>query len=252
MLIASLEALGRWTQFALATLAAVAVPRFRLRDLLRQFQHIYVGALPLGMVAGVTLGIVIWMHLHGVLARLGSGYTRLLPQALALAVVLEFAPLGAGLIVAGRSGASLGAELGSMLLTEQIDALQALGFSPLRRLVAPRVWACMLALPLLTVAIAFLAMIGSGVAEVVGGTMGWREYWNESLRGLRLQDILPATLKTVVFGYLIGVTGCYFGLNAHGGAESVGHAATRSVVVSFLLVVASNVFLVGLIQLIGW
>src|SRR5262249_25142737 len=148
-----------------------------------------------------------------------------LPQALALAIVLEFAPTGAGLIVAGRTGASLGAELGSMRLTEQIDALEVLGRSPLYLLVAPRIPACMLALPLLTVYVIYCGLGGSYLAEAVGGSMSWLQYRNECLRGLRLHDVLPATGKTIVFGYLIGVTGCFFGMHATGGTEGVGRAA---------------------------
>src|SRR5579871_6062603 len=102
---------------------------------------------------------------------------------------MEFAPTGAGLIVAGRSGASLGAELGSMRLTEQIDALEVLGLSPLYQLVAPRVLACILALPLLTVFIAYLALAGSYAAELLGGNMTWMQYQSASLRSLRLQDV---------------------------------------------------------------
>src|SRR5262249_35711173 len=137
------------------------------------------------------LGVVVWLHLHRVLARFSA--EQYLPQALALALVLEFAPTGAGLIVAGRSGASLGAELGSMRLTEQIDALEVLGLSPLHQLVAPRVLGCMLALPLLTVFIIYFALIGSYAAERMGGTMSWTQYQNEWLRSLRLEDVVPAT-----------------------------------------------------------
>src|SRR5579872_5992260 len=104
-------------------------------------------ALPWGVTAGVAMGVVVWLHLRGALQTVGGpSAVTYLPQALALAVVLEFAPIAAGLIVAGRSGASLGAELGSMRLTEQIDALEMLGLSPLRELVAPRLVACMMAL----------------------------------------------------------------------------------------------------------
>src|SRR5262249_45811153 len=145
------------------------------------------------------------------------GAVQYLPQALSLAVVLEFAPLGAGLIVAGRTGASLGAELGSMRLTEQLDALEVLGLSPLRQLVAPRVLACMTALPLLTVFIAYLALLGSYGAEALGGSMSLTQYQNACLRSLRIQDVVPSVLRTLVFGYLIGVTGCYFGMCAEGG-----------------------------------
>jgi phospholipid/cholesterol/gamma-HCH transport system permease protein len=245
------ESLGRYTHFAAAAFAAVPAAVMRPRELARQLHHVLLGALPLSVVTGLALGVVIWMHLHGVLVRSGPGYTRLLPQFLALAVVLEFAPLSAGFIVAGRSGASLGAELGSMRLTEQIDALEVLGLSALRYLVAPRVLACVLALPLLTVQIAALAIAGSYAAESLAGGMAWAEYWNACLLGLRLNDVIPATAKTVVFGFLVGVTGCYYGMSARGGTEGVGRAATRGVVVSILLVVVSDVVLVRLIQLVG-
>jgi phospholipid/cholesterol/gamma-HCH transport system permease protein len=179
----------------------------------------------------------------------GPGAVQYLPQALALAVVLEFAPISAGLLVAGRSGASLGAELGSMRETEQIDALEALGFSPLRSLVAPRLLACMLAMPLLTLLIGYIA-IGSGfVAEAIGGSLSVTQYTTEVLRVLTLHDVIPAVLKTVVFGYLIGAIGCYHGLNASGGTEGVGRAATRGVVGSILLVLIADVLLVKAIQL---
>jgi phospholipid/cholesterol/gamma-HCH transport system permease protein len=194
---------------------------------------------------------VVWIHLRGALAHVGGpGAVQYLPQALALAVVLEFAPLGAGLIVAGRSGAGLGAELGSMRLTEQIDALEVLGQNPLRELVAPRVLACMFTLPLLTVFIAYLA-VGSGfLAEALGGSMTFTQYRNESLRVLFFADVIPAVLKTVVFGFLIGVSGCYFGMTARGGTEGVGRAATSGVVASIFLVLVSNVVLVRLIQMV--
>jgi phospholipid/cholesterol/gamma-HCH transport system permease protein len=242
---------GAYTDFAGRALMAALWALRRPAEVVRQFYRIYVGALALAAVAGFALGVVIWLHLHGVLARLGPGYTRLLPQALALAVFLEFAPLGAGFIVAGRSGASLGAELGSMRLTEQIDALEVLGLSPLRYLVGPRVLACMLSLPLLTVVMAALALAGSFGAEALGGTMGWQEYWNQCLSSLRMQDVILAIAKTLVFGYLTGVTGCYFGMTAQGGTEGVGHSATRGVVLSIFLVVVSDVILVRAIQLLG-
>jgi phospholipid/cholesterol/gamma-HCH transport system permease protein len=137
-----------------------------------------------------------------------------------------------------------------MRLTEQIDALEVLGLSSLQRLVGPRVLACMLALPLLTVFIDFLALGGSFAAEMLGGNLTWSRYQTLWLSNLHLRDIVPATLKTVAFGYLIAVTGCYFGMHAEGGTEGVGRAATRSVVVSLFLVMVANVFLVKLIQVL--
>lgn len=247
MILNVLEQTGHFTQFAARTLLHLPRAVTRPGELVQQLRQVLLGALPLGLVAGLALGVVVWLHLHRILARFSA--EQYLPQALALALVLEFAPTGAGLIVAGRSGASLGAELGSMRLTEQIDAFEVLGLSPLYQLVVPRVFGCMLALPILTIFIIYFALAGSFAAEVLGGTMSWAQYQNEWLRGLRLGDVVPATLKTVVFGYLIGVTGCWFGMRAHGGTEGVGQAATRGVVLSTFLVLASNVFLVRLIQM---
>ncbi len=224
----------------------------RPRDVMSQFYHILFGAMPLGAVAGVAVGMVVWMHLRSSVSEIGGpGAIPLLPRALALAVVLEFGPVTAALIVAGRSGASLGAELGSMRLTEQIDALEVLGLSPLRMLIAPRVLACTLALPLLTVFLDYLA-IGSGfLAEVLqGGSLSWTQYRQECLRALSLPDAVASTLRTLVFGILIGVTGCGAGLRAEGGTEGVGRAATRGVVGSILVVLVANIFLVRLIQVV--
>jgi len=244
-----LQIVGEFCWFGLRALAAALGAVRHPLEVIRQLHQVLLGALPLAAVAGLALGAVVWLHLHSLLNRFGA--TEYLPQALALAVVLEFAPTGAGLIVAGRSGASLGAELGSMRLTEQIDALEVLGLSAWRQLVGPRVLACMLALPLLTVFVAYLAILGAFGAEWLGGSMTWSQYENNTLTVLRLQEVVPATLKTVVFGYLIGTTGCYFGMKASGGTEGVGLAATRGVVVSTFLVLSSNVLLVRAIQFLS-
>ena len=180
----------------------------------------------------------------------GPEAVEILPQALAKVVVLELASIIAGLIVAARSGASLGAELGSMRLTEQIDALEVLGLSPLRELVAPRVAACMLSLPLLAVFIAFAAIGAGYLSESVGGTMTVTKYLHECLTLLTLRDALSSLLRTVVFGFLIGVTGCYYGLTAHGGTEGLGRATTRAVVASIFLVFVADVLLVMLSQFV--
>ena len=246
-----LENLGRLTHFAGRALLALPWALRRPREVLAQLHSVLLGALPLGVTAGVAMGVVVWLHLRGALQTVGGpSAVTYLPQALALAVVLEFAPIAAGLIVAGRSGASLGAELGSMRLTEQIDALEMLGLSPLRELVAPRLLACMLSLPLLTLFIMYLALGSGYVAEALGGSLSWTQYRTECLRVLTLHDAVPATLKTVAFGFVVGVVGCYYGMNARGGTEGVGRAATGSVVVSIFLVLVCDVVLVKIIQVL--
>jgi phospholipid/cholesterol/gamma-HCH transport system permease protein len=250
-LVERLEALGRVSHFALLATAALPSILRRPGEFLTQFYRVLLGALPLAATAGAAIGVVVWMHLRGALQSVGGpGAVAYLPQALSLAVVLEFAPIAAGLLVAGRSGASLGAELGSMRLTEQVDALEVLGMSPLRELVAPRLAACMAALPMLTMFITYLALGCGYLAEALGGSMTLTQYTNECLRVLRLRDVIPATLKTVVFGYLIGVVGCWYGMTARGGTEGVGQAATGGVVVSIFLVLVADVVLVKAIQLV--
>jgi phospholipid/cholesterol/gamma-HCH transport system permease protein len=248
----ALETVGHLSYFSFRCLLALPGALLRPRPWLTQLYPILLGALPLGLTAGVAIGTVIWMHLRGALQTVGGpGAVQYLPQALALAVVLEFAPIAAGLLVAGRTGASLGAELGSMRQTEQIDALEVLGQSPMRELVAPRVLACMLALPVLTIFIIYLALGAGYGAEALGGSMTLTQYRNEVVRVLALHDVVPAVLKTVAFGYLIGVSGSYFGITAKGGTEGVGRAATSGVVASIFLVLVADVVLVRAIKLLG-
>jgi len=241
-----LTAIGEFTHFAgRAFVAAIAAIR-KPAAWLQQLYNVLVGALPLGTVAGIALGAVVWMHTHAALARTGA--VDYLPTVLAAAVLLELAPIGAGLIVAARTGASLGAELGAMKLGEQLDALELLGLPPMRVLVGPRVLACILALPLLHVYIAALALLSGFVAENIVGHTNWLKFQTASLRELYPEDVIPAGLKTMVFGFLIGVAGCYYGMKAEGGTEGVGRAATAGVVASCLFVLSADVLLVGLIQ----
>lgn len=246
-----LENLGRFTAFALSALPATLMAWRKSGELFRQLYLIWLGSIPLGVVAGLALGFVVWIHLHGVV---DANFRDKVPEFVAYAIVLEFAPLGAGLILAGRSGASLGAELGSMKLSEQIDAIEVLGLSPMTQLVGPRVLACMVTLPLLTVIMAYVALAASYLGEYLGGTMSWALYYNAVLRGLAaigVTKIILSTLKTIVFGYLVAVTGCWFGMNASEGTEGVGKAATRGVVASIFLVLVANVFLVKLIEMVS-
>jgi phospholipid/cholesterol/gamma-HCH transport system permease protein len=247
-----LASIGHLTHFAWRTLWALPFALLRPGEVATQLYRMLLGALPLGVTAGAAIGAVVWLHLRDTLQQVaGPGAIQYLPQALALAVVLEFGPIAAGMIVAGRSGASLGAELGSMRLTEQIDALELLGQSPLRVLVAPRVLACMITLPLLTLFIDYLALGAGYLGEALSGGLSGTQYRTEALRVLTLGDAIPNTLKTLVFGYLIGTMGCFCGMHARGGTEGVGRAATAGVVASIFLVLVADVVLVKLIQMLA-
>jgi phospholipid/cholesterol/gamma-HCH transport system permease protein len=248
-------AVGNLGHFAGRAVAVLPSALARPREAVAQLYHVLLGALPLGVTAGLAIGAVVWLHLRGSLQRVaGPGAVQYLPQGLALAVVLEFAPIAAGLIVAGRSGAGLAAELGAMRLTEQIDALEVLGRSPLRELVAPRVLACILSLPVLTVLVIYLALGSGYLCEALGGSLTFTAWWkacSDVLTPILWTDVVPSLLKTMVFGFLIGASGCHFGMSARGGTEGVGRAATAGVVSSIFLVLVADVLLVRLIKLLS-
>lgn len=153
-------------------------------------------------------------------------------------------------------GAGLAAEFASMVLTEEIDAREVLGAAPIPTLVAPRAIACAVAVPLLTVFLDASAFLGGLLAEVTAGTLTPELFGARALDFLRLVDIVPATLKTTLFGLLIALVGCWTGLNADRSTEAVGHAATRGVVRSMLAVFAANVLIVPwlpvLVDALGW
>ncbi len=239
---------GNLTAFAARVLPLSVVALLRPAWWLRPLHGMVVGALPLAVVTGLTLGVVFWFHTRDVLARTSAGAVEYLPTFLSAAVLLELAPVGAGLIVAARTGASLGAELASMRVGEQVDALELLGVSPVRRLVAPRVLACILAVPVLYVVIAAVALVSGYGAETMTGQTTVLKYDAAAVRELYLVDVVPAALKTLVFGVVVGLTGCFIGLNAGAGSEGVGHAATDSVVMCALFVLATDVGLVGAIK----
>ena len=240
--------IGNLTAFAARVVPLAAVAILRPAWWLRPLHGMVVGALPLAVVAGLALGVVIWFHTRDVLARTGAGAVEYLPTFLSAAVLLELAPVGAGLIVAARTGASLGAELAAMRVGEQVDALELLGVSPVRRLVAPRVLACVVAVPVLYVVIAAVALVSGYAAEMMTGQTTLLKYDAAAIRELYLADVVPAALKTLIFGMVVGLTGCFIGLNAGAGSEGVGHAATDSVVMCALFVLATDVALVGAIK----
>lgn len=245
----SLIQIGHGMMFTLEAIFQLPTAFKVPQELLRQTHKTLMGALPLAIVAGLAIGIVVWIHLRDALVNVaGPSAMAYLPQALALAVVVEFAPLCSALILAGRSGASLAAEIGSMKQTEQIDALTLLGIRPMQALMAPRILACIISLPILTVFTAYLAIYSGFLTESLTGSMSFSQYQSEVLRVLTLRESLPALGKTVFFGLAIGISGCYYGMETEGGTEGVGKAATQGVVSSIISVLILNVFLVKTIQ----
>jgi len=243
-----LESCGGFIAFAARSCgsAPAALVR-RTGEVIRQFEQVAVRSSPIVLGAGLSVGLVAWFQTHRLLAAHGAEST--LPSFLAVAVLVEIGPILAGVLVAARMGAGLAAELGSMVLNEEIDARIVLGADPVPTLVAPRAIACALAVPLLTVIIDASALIGSLAAELTAGKSTSSLFWAKALVFLRLSDVVPATLKTAVFGLLVALIACWTGLNADRSTEAVGRAAIRGVVHAILGVFAANVVLVPCIQL---
>ena len=170
----SLIQIGHGMMFTLEAIFQLPTAFKAPQELLRQTHKTLMGALPLAIIAGLAIGVVVWIHLRDALVNVaGPSAMAYLPQALALAVVVEFAPLCSALILAGRSGASLAAEIGSMKQTEQIDALTLLGIRPMQALMAPRILACVISLPILTVFTAYLAIYSGFLTESLTGSMSF-------------------------------------------------------------------------------
>jgi phospholipid/cholesterol/gamma-HCH transport system permease protein len=185
------------------------------------------------------------MHTRASLERFGAA--ALIPAGLGIALVRETGPLTAGLLLSGRIGAGIGAELGAMKVTEQIDALEALAVDSFKFLVVTRVVACVIAVPILTTLMNFTGMLGGWAAEtaITGVSIG--TYFDQAFSLIQFSDLLPATLKTSVFGFIIAIVGGYLGFSTTRGTEGVGRASTQSVVLASILLIATNVVLVRLI-----
>ena len=239
------EFIGAISTFAGRALVEAVRPPYEAREILRHlFQFGYRSA-PLILTAGFAIGIVLSMHTRASLERFGA--EAMIPAGLAIALIRETGPLTAGLLVAGRVGAGIGAEIGAMKVSEQIDALEANAVDAFRYLAVTRVIALMIAMPLLTIMMDFAGIFGGYVAETAVSGMPWHLYFESAFSYISYSDIILATLKTIVFGFLIAVVASYLGFTTSRGTEGVGEASTRSVVMGSMLIILSDVILVKII-----
>lgn len=215
---------------------------FEVRELLNQMDEVGSRSLMLTGVVGFSIGIVLAMQSRGTLARFGA--ESFLPSMLALSVFKEIGPVITSLVLAGRLGAGMGAELGSMRVTEQIDALDVAALKPFNYLVVTRVLACVLMFPVMTMLTDTLAMTGGYLEAVLADGMDYRVFLDTAFDSMRFVDVVVDTMKTSVFGFIVGIVSCYLGYNVRGGTREVGQAAMQSVVVSSLLILLADVFIV--------
>ena len=239
------EWFGELGIFTWRVLRAAVTPPFEGGEFLRQLDEVGSKSLPLVALAGAAVGVVLSMESRYSLTRFGA--KSLLPAAIVYSVVQEMGPIITALVVSGRVGAGIGAELASMKVTEQIDAIEASAINPYRLLAVTRILACILMLPLLTIAADTAGIVMGWLTQTLSDPVSWRQFIDTGFHGATFNDLLPPTFKTAVFGLITGLIACFQGMRTQGGAEGVGRAATSSVVLSSLFVILADVVLVKFI-----
>ena len=230
-----------FSYFAGRAVASLFTPPLYVNDLLEQMDIIGIGSLPIVLLTGVFIGAVMVLQTASQFERFGE--TALTGDVVALALVRELGPAITGLLVAGRNASGMASELGSMLVTEQVDAMRAMGTDPDRKLVAPRVLATVCVLPLLTAMADFVGLIGGFVIAYFSLRIGRVEFWTRAVNALQFSDLMQGMAKPVVFGFLLATVGCYKGLTVRGGTQGVGRATTQAVVISSVLILITDFFL---------
>ncbi|HCA79927.1 MAG TPA: ABC transporter permease [Bacteroidetes bacterium] len=220
----------------------VLFPPYEFGEVRKHLDELGSRSLPLAGITGFIVGLILAMQTRPTLFRFGAD--SFLPAMVAISFVRELGPVITALIVAGRVSSGIGAELGSMRVTEQIDAIEVTGIDPYKFLVVTRVLACILLQPLLTAIVNAIGLFGSYVAVAIESSMSWRLYWDSVVHSLTFADLIPGLAKTTVFGFIIGIVGCHQGYNARGGTEGVGRASTSAVVVSSMLIIFADMILV--------
>ncbi len=242
MVKSALESIGRVTSFGTRALRDAWTPPFEWQYLLWQLCEVGVGSFLLVVAAGFALGVVMTLHTRSTLVQFGA--TADIPSFQSLAFFNEIGPLVTGLLMAGRVGASIGAQLANMRATEQIDAIETLSVNSFKLLVVTRVIACTVMLPVLTIFMDASGILGGFISEHLVSHLSWTLYLHRAFENLALANFIPPTLKTAVFGYLIAIISCFYGYTTNEGSNGVRKAATSSVVVSSLVIILADVILV--------
>jgi phospholipid/cholesterol/gamma-HCH transport system permease protein len=232
------------------TFAAFITPPLYWRDIWVQMDVIGVQSLVIVMLTGVFTGMVLALQSAVQLTQFGA--SMFVGQLVGASVVRELGPVLTALMVSGRVGSGIAAELGSMKVSEQIDALEAMGTDPIKKLVKPRVLAGIIMLPTLTVATDFIAIIGGQLIAWLMLHQAASTYWNAVWSGLFVSDLFTGLAKPLAFGFVITTVACYRGLRTTGGTEGVGRSTTQAVVISSVLILATDFFLTKLfIEIFG-
>ncbi|MHB8639577.1 MAG: MlaE family ABC transporter permease [Candidatus Acidiferrales bacterium] len=211
------------------------------QDVIEQMDAIGIGSLPIILLTGFFIGGVMVLNTAAQFQRFGE--TALTGDTVAIALVRELGPTIAGLLLTGRNGSLIASELGSMVVTEQVDAMRALGTDPVRKLVVPRLIATVLVLPLLTAVADLVGLIGGFIVAHFTLGLSSVEFWNRAVQALDFGDLVMGLAKPVMFAIIIATVACFYGLRTRGGTQGVGRATTTAVVVASVAILVSDFFL---------
>src|SRR3954469_4377995 len=220
-------------------------PRY-IADTLVQMDLVGVGSLPIVVLTGFFTGAVLALQGSNTLQRFGS--LSLIGQLVSISMVRELGPVLTSLMVAGRNASGMASELGSMKVTEQIDAMRALGTDPTKKLVTPRVISTLVMMFFLTIISDLVGLTGGWICAITLLGLDSFQYWNQAYQNLVNEDVVMGLVKPVIFGFIIATVGCYYGLSTKGGTQGVGRATTQAVVAPSVLILVVDFFVTRLIM----
>ncbi len=233
------------TLIAWRVLRGLFRPPFYLREVVRQMDSLGFGSLTIILLAGGFIGIALALNSANTLQKFGV--QSVTGQLVATGLIREIGPVLTCLMLAGRVGSGIAAELGSMLVSEQIDAMRALGTDPVKKLVTPRILAMVMAAPILTIFCDLVGITGGMLAATTLMNQSTSVYLSSAQNAINNNEIIGGLIKPLVFGFIVAIIGCYMGLSTQGGTVGVGRNTTRSVVISSVLIIAVDTLLTKLI-----
>jgi phospholipid/cholesterol/gamma-HCH transport system permease protein len=244
------EGMAEMTEFSLNVFKEGLKPPYEFREVANQCYDIGIKSFVLVAITAFILGLVLVMQSRPTMMEMGAG--ALLPAMSSVSIVREMGPLITGLVCAGKIGSGISAELGSMKVTEQIDAMEVSGTNPFKYLVATRIIAATIMIPVLTVYADFISLMGAFTGANIKDTLNFHFFFNQVFEALHFTDVVPSLIKTFFFGFTIALVGCTKGYNSQKGTEGVGRAANISVVVSMVGVIIIDMVVTQITSLLGY
>jgi phospholipid/cholesterol/gamma-HCH transport system permease protein len=245
LLVKPIEEIQSYTLLSVRAIANLFTRPIYGRDALFQMDRIGIGSLTIILLTGFFTGAVLGIQSESALRRYGA--TGITGQLVAITLIRELGPVLSALMLAGRIGSGIASELGSMIVSDQVNAMRAFGTDPTRKLVTPRMIATILMLPLLTIVCDMAGLLGGWIIARYKLLISSSQFWADAMNALQFSDIVGTIGKPIVFGFIISMTGCYAGLKTYGGTEGVGRSTTQAVVSSSILVITADFFLNNLI-----